>query len=108
MSMTILFIALHQPKGPAGEEAFMKALAQYGEMQRRYGVESFSVGKDEKTGLLVVVSRWPNKEAMAAAEVEAQKSKSNINFFKQNQIGPTRYWTGEAEFLEAGKELMES
>lgn len=106
--MTILFIALHQPKGPAEEENFRKALAQYEEMQRRHGAESFSVGKDGKTGLLIVVSRWPNKEAMAAAEVEAKKSKSNIDFFRTNQVGPTRYWMGEVEFLESGAEDMKS
>ncbi len=55
----ILTVALHKPKGPAEEANFLKSLEEYGDIQRKYqGHELYAVGKDDKTGVLTVVSLW--------------------------------------------------
>ncbi len=96
----ILTIALHKPKGPQEEASFLNALTEYGELQRKYkGHQLYSVGKDERTGVLTVVSLWASIEDLTAAQGEMSKHKQVFDF-KANQIGPTRYWQGNAEFSE--------
>ncbi len=96
----ILSLALHKPKGPAAEENFLKALKEYGDLQRKYkGHQLYAVGKDEQTGVLTVLSLWDSQEAMMAAGDDMNKFKQTFDF-KANQVGPTRYFQGNAEFIE--------
>ena len=93
---------MHQPKGPREEANFLKALKEYGEVQRTYkGHQTYSVGKDDGSGCLVVVSIWASLEEMMAARDEMAKFRQAFDF-KTNQVGPTRYYQGNAEFVEIG------
>jgi len=98
--MVILSVALHKPKGPQEEANFLKALKDYGDLQRKFkGHQFYAVGKDEKTGILTVVSIWATNEDLMAAQEEMNKHKGTFDF-KANQEGPTRYWQGNSEFAE--------
>jgi hypothetical protein len=98
--MMIITIALHKPKGQAEEANFSKSLKEYGDIQRKYkGHELYAVGKDEKTGVLTVVSLWGNQEDMIAAREEMLMFRKKFDF-QANQVGPTRYFQGNAEFVE--------
>jgi len=98
----ILTVALHKPKGPQEEANFLTALKDFGDLQRKFkGHQLYSVGKDEKTGILTVVSIWATMEDLNTAQTEMSKHKQAFDF-KTNQIGPTRYWQGNAEFAEFG------
>jgi len=96
----ILSVALHKPKASQEEANFLKALKDYGDLQRKFkGHQFYSVGKDEKTGVLAVVSIWATLEDLMAAQGEMATHKGTFDF-KANQDGPTRYWQGNAEFAE--------
>lgn len=98
----ILGVALHKPKGPKEESLFLQSLQEYGDAQRKHeGHVLYAVGKDEHTGLLVVVSLWTGKQEMMAAQGDTQKQRGKFDF-KANQEGPTRYWSGNVEFAEFG------
>jgi antibiotic biosynthesis monooxygenase len=100
--LMILGIALHKPKGPNEEAAFLNALREYGDLQRKHkGHLYYGVGKDEPAGLLIVTTVWATKEDMMAASGEMQKFLGTFDF-KANQEGPTKYWSGEGEFAEFG------
>jgi hypothetical protein len=98
--MVILTVALHKPKGSQEEANFLRALEDYGNLQRKFkGHQLYTVGKDENTGVLTVVSIWATLEDLMAARGEMAKHKGTFDF-KTNQDGPTRYWQGNAEFVE--------
>jgi len=100
--LVILSVAMHKPKGPHEETNFLKSLKEYGDVQRKFkGHLSYSIGKDEKDGVLIVVSIWANQEDMMAAMGEMTRFRQTFDF-RANQVGPTRYYQGSAEFVEIG------
>jgi hypothetical protein len=75
-------------------------LKEYGDIQRKYkGHELYAVGKDDKTGVLTVLSLWTSQEDLMAARDELKMFQQTFDF-KANQVGPTRYFQGNAEFVE--------